>query len=280
MRSLTFTKYSPSGNITLLVHTLQLDAVARARTATELMRKDHVHAEQVAYVDSKAKLPRLEMMGGELCVNACRAFAAHLHHEDRLQTFDGSDWKQGQIVTSGAQAPLMVRARKTLDDFETAVELPLEPETSVQTLDKDVYLVCLPGISHLVLLTATHPEPVNWKEAARDLRKKYRLEKDDAVGCLWLTHYTSRAHLLPAVWVRACKETILENACGSGSLACALVLRMLKGHEQAQSYDIMQPSGEEISIDIIPEIWGHSAWVRGKTRCIARGEAYVTQGDL
>ena len=78
MRVLPFTKYSPCGNTTILVRESSLSPADRARVAAEIIAPGHLEAEQAGYVDTAAPVPRLDMMGGEFCVNATRAFAALL----------------------------------------------------------------------------------------------------------------------------------------------------------------------------------------------------------
>ena len=70
MRRLRFYKISPGGNATILI----LDPVApedRAPLARLLLDTNHIHAEQVGYLNLEARPVRLDMMGGEFCGNAC-----------------------------------------------------------------------------------------------------------------------------------------------------------------------------------------------------------------
>ena len=89
MRVLPFTKYSPCGNTTILVRESSLSPADRARVAAEIIAPGHLEAEQAGYVDTAAPVPRLDMMGGEFCVNATRAFAALLAEEGKLSPESG-----------------------------------------------------------------------------------------------------------------------------------------------------------------------------------------------
>lgn len=89
MRVLPFTKYSPCGNTTILVREASLSPADRARVAAEIIAPGHLEAEQAGYVDTAAPVPRLDMMGGEFCVNATRAFAALLAEEGKLSPESG-----------------------------------------------------------------------------------------------------------------------------------------------------------------------------------------------
>lgn len=296
MRSVPFLKYSPSGNMTILVPDCSYTPHERARLAALLMRPDHVGAEQVGYVDTAEPLPRLEMMGGELCVNACRAMAALLHAEDLLsdaaapqgfalpaEAADAHDhttsaWRYGLLAASGVARPLVVRAR-TVDQgaglaarYEAAVCLPLAVPPVSEPVAPGMWLVRLPGIAHLILDAALHPVPEDWKNAAAGLRRRFNLEHEDAVGCLWL-HTGPPAAVTPVVWVRATNDSQLETACGSGSLACAV--HVLHGQG---TLAMRQPGGDTLSVSLCPAAHGQVglyAWISGSAQCVARGEAFV-----
>ena len=84
MRVLPFVKYSPCGNTTILIRDTPLVPAARARCAAEIIAPGHLEGEQAGFIDLAAHVPRLDMMGGEFCVNATRAFAVELLREGRL----------------------------------------------------------------------------------------------------------------------------------------------------------------------------------------------------
>ena len=110
MRVLPFTKYSPCGNTTILVREASLSPADRARVAAEIIAPGHLEAEQAGYVDTAAPVPRLDMMGGEFCVNATRAFAALLAEEGKLSPESGG--LGGIVSVSGMPERLRVRVRR------------------------------------------------------------------------------------------------------------------------------------------------------------------------
>lgn len=112
MRVLPFTKYSPCGNTTILVRESSLSPADRARVAAEIIAPGHLEAEQAGYVDTAAPVPRLDMMGGEFCVNATRAFAALLAEEGKLSPESGG--LGGIVSVSGMPERLRVRDRKSV----------------------------------------------------------------------------------------------------------------------------------------------------------------------
>ncbi|MFR4118969.1 MAG: hypothetical protein ACLT2T_09085 [Bilophila wadsworthia] len=130
MRVLPFTKYSPCGNTTILVRESSLSPADRARVAAEIIAPGHLEAEQAGYVDTAAPVPRLDMMGGEFCVNATRAFAALLAEEGKLSPESGG--LGGIVSVSGMPERLRVRVRRlAAHRFESAVLLDL-PQAPVE----------------------------------------------------------------------------------------------------------------------------------------------------
>ncbi len=328
---LPFIKYSPSGNTTVLV---RLDAVEcsaperssarqrfvrarslapaeRAAAAAEIIAPDHLGAEQAGFVRLDGPLPRLDMMGGEFCVNATRALAALLLDEGGLQPEsrpepaeeaarggapardDGGDWLIGQVSVSGADAPLTVRARWVGEPAngraETAVRLDRPSPTCFERPGPGLRLVRLPGITHLVLDADRHPLPPDGP--ADDCFARYNLLEEEAAGCIWLRRAdeTSSAPqtvevdsdgmkearkarwlLTPFVRVRDTGTVCAESACGSGSLAAALVIAA-REDAPLHTYAFIQPGGETIDVRLDAD----AAWISGMVRLVAKGEVFI-----
>ena len=68
------------GNSTSLVYDCFI--VDRNKISKKLLKE----VEQVGFVSTKATLPKLTMMGGELCINATLAFASTLNKNGKLTT--------------------------------------------------------------------------------------------------------------------------------------------------------------------------------------------------
>ncbi len=290
MRSFPFFKYSPSGNMTLLIEDVGIPGAERAAIARNTMRCDHAGAEQVGYIDLLASPPRLEMMGGELCLNACRAMAALLQAMGRLSASARPDgcvaepgWEYGLLASSGVEGTLPVRAR-ALDDaafparHEAGVCLTLPAPADITSLAEEIYRVRLPGIVHLVLDAAQHAFPADWRAASAELRQRFALDREEAVGCLWLD--AAVPSLTPVVWVRDTDETQLETACGSGTLACALFLT--DRHPDfglARTLRLQQYGGAMLEVSLDRAGSQLKAWINGTVDCIARGELFVDDAE-
>lgn len=312
---LPFIKYSPSGNMTLLVrldapgsgHVSELGPAERAAVAAEIIAPDHLGAEQAGFVRLDGALPRLDMMGGEFCVNATRALAALLLEEHRLrpeaarrtggdsagQMSGGSEasaapgarppengWLSGLVSVSGTDAPLKVRARRIGRRMETAVRLDRPSPACLERLGPGLSLVRLPGIAHLVLDANRHPLPDAWRDRVDELLARYRLLEEEAAGCIWLHPAAempaasaadtaiARRRLTPFVRVRATGTVCAESACGSGSLAAALAIA--PDATRQNGYAFIQPGGEALEVRLDAD----AAWISGTVRRIARGDVF------
>lgn len=275
MRILPFVKYSPCGNTTILIRDTPLSPAARARCAAEIIASGHLEAEQAGFADLKASPPRLDMMGGEFCVNATRSFAVELLEEGRL--IPDGDAFSGAVSVSGVAERLSVRVRRlAANRFEAAalLDLPLAPP--VAEVGEGIRLVRVPGIAHLVLDAETHPLPRDKDRDTAALFARYGLLDDDAAGCIWLRRESSGWRITPFVRVRDTGTTYAETACGSGTLAASVVCRMFRGCGDAP-LALMQPGGEALTVSPAPSVHdgGWAAWVSGPVRLLARGEVYV-----
>ncbi len=279
MKTLPFVKLSPGGNPTVLIRDACLSPEERTAAARELMDSLHLGAEQVGYADTVSDPPRLDMMGGEFCINATRALAVLLARAGRLAA--GPDGLLlGRAVVSGAAHPLELRVRPGVHAavFEAGalLEHPCPPAT--EPVAPHIMMVRVPGITHLVLDASRVPLSDNPENTAATLRARFGLEEETAVGCIWA--HPGSGHMFPVVWVRKTGSTCLETACGSGTLAAALAgfLPCRDGR-----FCGVQPSGETLAATFAPcpaepaqsgpGTW--RAWIDGPVRVTAQGEAYV-----
>ncbi|EGY26344.1 diaminopimelate epimerase-like protein [Desulfovibrio sp. A2] len=311
--ALRFHKFSPGGNTTILV-TDPVPVRLRAAVAAELMGEHHVHAEQVGFVSLAGARPRIDMMGGEFCGNACRSLAALLALKRVLVAGPGG-LMSGEIDSSGVDGPLPVRVVLTARGPDAAVRMPLPPVAGnapggkdasegkgapygmnagagnaaptgnappsapdlsrmVTHLDEGLALVRLPGIAHLLLDAALHPFPEAWRDRARALIDLHGLSDGPAAGCIWHHGPLAAPGITPVVRVRDTDSIILESACGSGSLAYGL-LRAASGDGEI-SLAVRQPSGAAIRVSVTRrDGQTPEAWIGGAVRHVASGTAYL-----
>lgn len=279
MGALSFTKWSPSGNTTLL---FPAEAVARSRqaAAASLALMPHVlGGEQAGYVQLRER--RLRMAGGEFCVNATRAFGALLALEAarnaRQAGVDGPDGADGpqdfacDVQVSGWQGPVGVRVRGSLPEWQVAADLELSACPVLQP-SPGVTLVRLPGIAHL-LLDERHAFPEEYLAASALLRREYELEALPASGIVWWRQVQHQLEMFPVVHVREAGTTCLENACGSGALA--LGLRLCPAGMRRR-FAILQPGGEPLTVTVDRQD-GVRATVEGPVRLVAEGRLWLPE---
>ncbi len=277
-----FSKWSPGGNITILLER-PLDPADHMPACAAVIAPSHLYAEQSGTVDVKNSPPALRMLGGEFCVNATRAFAALLALLGRLEA-DPAGYAEGLVSVSGMDTPLKVRTRQ-LDEacFEAYARIPLYPYPAV-THGKGYTLVELEGIKHLLLDAETYPLPSSdLKEIFEDAamwRTRFGLTSSPAAGVIRLDRSKVAERTLsitPVVWVRDTQTECLETACGSGSLAAALSQVVEDTAEGV--WTIHQPGGESLSIAFERDQEAIHAWVGGTVNLLARGETFVPGGN-
>lgn len=228
---LRIVRADPAGNITLFV----LSGVARAEraaAAAKLMAVSALAAEQVGFVcpPRHGGDGRFEMMGGEFCGNAVRAFgmltAQGRGVSGRARVMIETSGCGGAVAVDVDPAAGTARAQMPLPRFVRAVE------------DGDIRgtLVHLGGIAHLVVDTAPDAALLGAAEAL--LAREGALTGLEAYGVIFL----HGGRLTPLVKVVATDTLIWEGSCGSGALAAALAESAgARGGVFARDY--VQPAG-------------------------------------
>lgn len=221
----------PAGNKTAIVLT-PVDKKERAAVAAAIMKMTELGAEQVAFEvpARKVKNPadgRLEMMGGEFCGNAARAYGMYLCGKN------GTD--SCRIEMSGAKKALTVTVDR--EKGLATAEMP-KPERikRANVMGVEYPIVESAGIAHLIA-NGKAPEK-KFEELAFE---RYG-DSADAFGIQYVLfsvpgddeeveepddNRISRSHhehwfsLEPVVYVKATGTTTRESSCASGSTAAA-----------------------------------------------------------
>ena len=235
-----YLKFSPTGNITLLV-TTPVPRRLQPEVAASLLRADRVGGEQAGFVEPPADprcAARLQMMGGEFCGNATMSLAATLARDGGLA--DGEETAL-LLEVSGSAAPVPCRIRRDGDGWVGAVDMPLPTALEEIELDSDagplrLPLVRAPGIAHLIL-----PESAGLSED--ELRRRLplwnRAVGADALGAL--TWSAAESAIDPLVFVPSAGTLVREHGCGSGSAAVGCWLTKVGG--RSLEIPIRQPGG-------------------------------------
>ncbi|MBR6626060.1 MAG: hypothetical protein IKL01_07650 [Mailhella sp.] len=269
-----FWKVTPSGNPTILLKAEDVPPARRAEVANAVMSPQHIGGEQVGYIRLEGT-PRLDMMGGEFCLNATRAFASVLDSLGILERV--GDVSSGFVEVSGVDEKVAVRvthSENTLPFAEACLHFEELPEPEL--LPGGLRLMRVPGIAHIVQ-SGSVPSPSELSVFCKEQRRALALEGEEAVGHLWLDvpdgaslEGEATLDLSPVVWVRDTATLCFESACGSGTLACALAEYARTG---SNTFSIAQPSGMALSVRIEKQESGFDVWVGGPCRITASGEA-------
>ncbi len=201
----------PSGNITLFV----LDPVAeaeRAAVAARLMARRDLAAEQVGFVcpPRMGGDGRMEMMGGEFCGNAARAYGMLLARERGV-----SGKARFLVETSGCDQIVAVDADVSAGTARAELPLPRFVRRA-KTAELRGTLVHLGGIAHLVVNAP--PDEALFACAEAIFAREPECAGLDACGVIFLHD----GRMTPLVKVAATGTLVWEGSCGSGTLAAAL----------------------------------------------------------
>lgn len=221
---------NPAGNITAIV-TTPLATEKRAGLSQAIMAQGR--AEQVGFsVEPRnGGQCRLEMMGGEFCGNAVRAYGLLKGQELGLNKI--------LVEISGAPQPVAVTTNASQQSAYADMPIPL----SVDTLElggQVCPLVRCQGICHL-LARQVAPSVSFVSSAAPAL---WAL-KQEAWGIMFL----EGNRLTPVVYVTSTDSLVWESSCGSGSVAAGWYLANITG--DAAQFVFQEPGGV-IEVDVDP----------------------------
>ena len=215
----------PTGNITALVES----PVERAQyqTAAAVIMRLHPEVEQVGFLlpIGMDGLPALQMAGGEFCGNATMCAAALL----RLRGLSGD---RVSLHVSGAAQPLEVCLHQTGDGaFSAELQMPqareiTEREFAFENLRGTLPLVCMEGISHIVIESGSAFFKLldNRPQAEQAVRSFCAKLGADGLGLLFLEGEGSERRMTPLVYIPGSGTVFWENSCASGSAAAGMYL--------------------------------------------------------
>ena len=235
-----YLKYSPTGNLTVLV-TTPVPREDQPGVAARLLESDCVGGEQVGFIE-RPTLPgaavRLQMMGGEFCGNATMSVGAMLARSAKPAEGECLNYA---IEVSGLSDAVPCRVCRKAEGWVGAVRMPLPERVGEIALDTDAgpltaSLVEMPGIAHLILPVDAAPIE---DELRRRLPEWNRRIRADALGALvWSAE---DAAIDPLVYVPSTGTLVREHGCGSGTAAIGSALALAAGHDVEAA--IHQPGG-------------------------------------
>jgi len=260
-----FTKLSPGGNDTIIVQSA-VPATERAGIARTLMSSPYVGGEQVGYLTlapASGIDARLDMMGGELCVNGLRSAATVVASQTAKTNL--------RLASSGTDEVFEFVSIPQKGAWYTSISLNLNPR--IKLLAEGTFLVHLDGISHLLCEFAPEVN-VDALNVFAELRQRYdsELATLPAFGIIPFQRRKDGYEIFPVVYVRETDTIIPETGCGSGSVA--LALSMIDGDG---SCSIFQPSGRPYQIDVTSEAKRTMVTLGSDVDVLVKGVVFITE---
>lgn len=254
---------NPGGNKTALVKGTEFTDKQKCLINKLIMEK-YLDVEQVGFLSNE--INRLEMAGGEFCVNATRCAVYEYLKGEKGEL---------EISVSGVNKKLK---GKVID--KDKVEVIMEIETDLKDLIENKNgLICvkIDGILIAVLNEEKSKKYIEklkeneelTKIELKEIMKKELNSKEKAEGIMLLEKENGNVRINPIVWVKEIDTVFYETACGSGSLGTAIYEFL---NNKSTSSKLIQPSDYTIEINLdVKDNYIESAKISG----VVKEESYA-----
>ena len=232
-KSFNYFRANPCGNITGFVVAPVYPGYRKAYTDC-IMEQIDSEVEQVGFISPayEGAPLRMDMMGGEFCANATRAYGLY-----SAGFYDTDGLVDIEVYVSGHEGTTDVIADVKNQKAYVALDAPLDKKT-VKDDGKDYTLIKLHGISHLIVEDKEDKEFVD--KALEVLKKDY---KDEAYGVLFFDK--ENLEMIPYVYVEGSETLFREGSCGSGTVAVVDYLEDdINSLDEDYKISIKNPAGE------------------------------------
>ena len=232
-KTFNYFRANPCGNITGFVVAPVYPGYRKAYTDC-IMEQIDKDVEQVGFISPayEGAPLRMDMMGGEFCANATRAYGLY-----SASFYDTDGLVDIEVYVSGHEGTTDVIADVENQKAYVALDAPIGRENL--TIDgKDCTLIKLPGISHLVVEAE---EDKGFVDKALEVLKKDH--KDEAYGVLFFNK--EKLEMIPYVYVEGSETLFRESSCGSGTIAVVNYLEDdIAKLDEDYKISIKNPAGE------------------------------------
>lgn len=232
-KSFNYFRANPCGNITGFVVAPVYPGYRKAYTDC-IMEQIDKDVEQVGFISPayEGAPLRMDMMGGEFCANATRAYGLY-----SAGFYDTDGLVDIEVYVSGHEGTTDVIADVKNQKAYVALDAPLDKK-SVEIDGKDYTLIKLHGISHLIVEAKEDKEFVD--KALEILKKDY---KDEAYGVIFFDK--EKLEMIPYVYVEGSETLFREGSCGSGTVAVVDYLEDdIEKLDEDYKISIKNPEGE------------------------------------
>ncbi|WP_342593015.1 diaminopimelate epimerase [Paenibacillus silagei] len=246
-----------------------------APIAVRMMSYDNVYAEQVGFIQEKARPDAdaaLQMAGGEFCGNACMALAVLMANQQDLHP---SGSQSIILEASGTDQLIDCVVTRTEESYlcQARMPLPLKLETKIFRYSGNEYMVGLIQYSdflHVVVEVRQFTNPV--KKIAHSLAKLLEITSDNQLIGILLFKPSSN-ELLPLIYIPALDSMVWERGCGSGS--ASLGAYMAWKNKASFEGAIQQPGGIIGVLAHLEQEELVSLSISGHVNIVAEGTAYI-----
>lgn len=269
---LKFYKLYPMGNATVLIDNTE-SVISHEKyysLSNELMSDDYLACEQVGYFSKGIDdaVYKLDMMGGELCVNALRSLG-YLHYFQTKET-------EFKLRSSGSDSIFNI----SINNCSPEVSLRFDMAIEHINLSKNLSLVKLQGIAHFV---EEIPDVVLSEKQMLDRHaqviEKYseNLGHIEAVGYVpyKVDEQNGVISIVPLVYVIETDTRVFESSCGSATVAVS-VHQQSNSSEEKVSYSIKQPSEAIFVLDLETRSGSsYGVTIASDVKLMAQGEVFI-----
>lgn len=276
---INFVKVNPTENMTVLVLN-QFNREQHMSISKKLMEYGNIYAEQVGFIEKpitqKGKdlgCLRLQMMGGEFCGNASRAFAAFLIYYGYVPILNKK--LTVPIEVSGTEDVLYCDVEITENDltFTTGIGLPEPISIQDKTIafdsrDVNITVVELSGITHIIVDSKDINDKMQFFKAVRN---DLLLDEVQALGIIFYDKEKERIE--PLVYVRETDTLVFERGCASGTAALGAAVCFKKKADIKM--DVFQPGGKLLIEAKWKEDKVSNIYLKGDVKIAAEGIAYI-----
>lgn len=233
-KSFNYFRANPGGNITGFVVWPVYPGYRKAYTDCIREQIDN-SVEQVGFISPayEGAPLRLDMMGGEFCANATRAYGLY-----SASFYDVEGPVDIEVYVSGKEGTTDVIADVQKQTAYVAMEKP-DSIVDIELEGKTYKLVNFPGITHVVIDDRDEDEGFVTR-AIKAIKADY---KSEAYGVIF--YDKDENSIIPYVYVPKTETLVKESSCGSGTAAILNTINPdINNLEEDYKVVVKQVSGE------------------------------------
>ncbi|MEB7384631.1 histidine racemase CntK [Staphylococcus xylosus] len=265
-----FSKYNPSGNMTILVHS-QHDSRDYANIANQLMTTSHVCCEQVGFIESTNtdfnRNCHLVMSGNEFCGNATMSYIHYLQESNILQKH------QCAIKVSGCTELVQCEVHSN-QHYE--VSMPQAQHVSPVKLNINqqqwhaIEIVYESYVHFVVPVTEVTTELQHQVE--QFVRQQTWSNKYKTIGIMLFDE--QRQFLKPLIFIPEIQSLVWENSCGSGTASIG-IFKNYKSNSTCEDFIVHQPGGNILVTSRKCPKSGFQTSIKGQVSTVATGKVFI-----